>query len=346
MSTIPTPARKDAAGTGRAPGGLVLLYHRIIPLESDPQLMAVRPRHFFQHLEVLRKTAVPMALREMVSRAAEGTLPPRAVAVTFDDGYRDNLVFARPLLEQADVPGTVFVASGYLDGRREFWWDAMERIFLRPGRLPETWQLSLGGQDRRWELNGSSTYSEADYHDRAHWSVLLPNEAGGRQRLYMELCELLRPLGDEVREQVLEELSSWSGVPRSPRATARPLTPEEIVLLTEDGLVEVGAHTATHSVLSTLTPDQQRQELMVGKGRLEEILGRPVTTFSYPFGTRKDYTADTARLTREAGFELACSNFRGVVRSGTDAFQLPRVIVRDCDGDAFARQLEEEFSRA
>jgi peptidoglycan/xylan/chitin deacetylase (PgdA/CDA1 family) len=116
-----------------------------------------------------------------------------------------------------------------------------------------------------------------------------------------------------------------------------------VVRLARGELIEVGAHTVTHSVLSALPAAAQRDEIQRSKAHLEEILGHAVSNFAYPYGTRSDYTAGTVAVVQEAGFASACSNFAGVVRHGTDRFQLPRVLVRNWTGDEFARQLKEWF---
>ena len=117
-------------------------------------------------------------------------------------------------------------------------------------------------------------------------------------------------------------------------------TPEEIRRLREPGLIDIGAHTCTHPMLSRLPLHEQRQEISRSKELLEEIVGNPVEAFSYPFGTRLDYNAETVECVRRSGFHLACSNFEGHVRSSTDPYQLPRYLVRNWDGETFARQLE------
>src|SRR5262245_21479023 len=80
------------------PAGLVLLYHRIVPLDGDPQRLAVTPNHFRQHLSVLKQSCQVMSLVELNARLCGGALPVGAVAITFDDGYGDNVEYAEPLL--------------------------------------------------------------------------------------------------------------------------------------------------------------------------------------------------------------------------------------------------------
>jgi peptidoglycan/xylan/chitin deacetylase (PgdA/CDA1 family) len=92
-------------------------------------------------------------------------------------------------------------------------------------------------------------------------------------------------------------------------------------------------------VLSAHLREAQKREIRLSKQRLEEILNRRVGIFAYPFGARADYTAETVGLVQEAGFACACSNFQGWVRRGTSAYELPRYLARDWDGETFAREL-------
>ena len=110
------------------------------------------------------------------------------------------------------------------------------------------------------------------------------------------------------------------------------------------GPVEVGAHTVTHPVLSAHGRDTQQREIRASKQRLEDILNRRVGIFAYPFGARADYTQETVSLVRDAGFACACSNFEGWVRRGTSAYELPRYLVRDWDGETFARELARWYA--
>jgi peptidoglycan/xylan/chitin deacetylase (PgdA/CDA1 family) len=308
----------------------------VVELPSDPQLLSVTPLHFAEHLEILKNRARPMRLQQLAQAIQDGNLPRRAVVVTFDDGYGDNLLNARPLLARFDIPATVFVTTGYMEREREFWWDELDRLLLQSGKLPESLHLSINGSTCQWELGDTTHYGEEDFLRHRGWNVLHKDDPTPRQRLYRSLCRLLRPLPDGGRRKVLDELFAWAGEEPLCRPSHRPLSPDEVLRLAAGGLVEVGAHTVTHPVLSALPADEQWAEVQGSKTSLEGILDCPVSSFAYPYGSRSDYTAETAGLVQESGFNLACSTFPGVVWRGADRFQLPRLLVRNGDGDEFA----------
>lgn len=329
-------------GSRSTPRALILIYHRVAGLPLDPQLLCVTPQHFAKHLELLRKSYRPMPLQQLIRALQNGNVPDRAVVITFDDGYADSLSSAKPLLQRYDVPATVFVVAGYVGQQREFWWDELERLFLRPGVLPEALCLDMNGT-HQWDMGEAAHYNQQVYEHHRQWNVEEEQDPTHRQRLYRSLCELLRPLPDEERRKLLDELLAWAGAEPTARPTHRALSPEEVIPLAEGGLVEVGAHTMTHPVLSLLPVAAQRDEIQQSKARLEEILGLPVTSFAYPYGTASDYTLETVSLVREVGFACACANFADIVRPSTDHFQLPRVLVRNWDGDELDRRLEGWF---
>ena len=320
------------------PGALILLYHRIADLPTDPQWLSVAPPNFDEHLEVIKKVGVPVALQDLAKSLDTRKLVPKSIVVTFDDGAADNLLTAKPLLKKHAVPATVFVSTGYVQSNREYWWDELDRLLLQPGTLPE--RLELNGLQRAfsWHLTDCQEYSESNHAQHRTWNVSSapPTE---RHRLYKALIDFLLPLLPEERLFFLDELKNWAGNTTT-RNSHRALSPTEIEQLADEGLVEIGAHSVTHSVLAELPLTVQRTEIGQSKKDLEDILGAPIKSFAYPFGTLSDYTEETVRLVKESGFEYACSNFRDVVQPGVDLFQLPRVIVRNWDGNTFENKLE------
>src|SRR5215470_7363439 len=153
------------------PHAIILLYHRVAELQPDPQLLCVSRNHFAEHLDIIRKLGRPTKLGSLDEVVQRRNRTP-AVAVTFDDGYADNLHNAKPLLERYDVPATVFVASGYVTSREEFWWDGLDKIFLQPRNLPRMLDLDINGRSYHWDLGTLSNYDEAAHRQHRGWNVL------------------------------------------------------------------------------------------------------------------------------------------------------------------------------
>jgi peptidoglycan/xylan/chitin deacetylase (PgdA/CDA1 family) len=323
---------------------LILVYHRVTEVPSDPQLLCVAPEHFADQLEVLRQYYQPIQLHQMAKDLQNGVLPHHSIAVTFDDGYADNLYWGKPLLEQYDVPATIFVTTGHIGEQREFWWDELERLFLQPGSLPERLDLDVNGRMHQWELGQAAHYSQEAHKQYRGWNVLEEDDPSPRHHLYRSLCALLRPLTDKERWGILDELIVWTGKDLMGRQTHRALSPDEVLQLDAGDLIEVGSHTVRHPILSKLPIATQRDEIEGSKQHLEDIVGHPVVTFAYPYGSRFDYTSDTVAIVQKVGFICACSNFIDVVWKGSDRFQLPRVLVRDWGAEEFAERLHGYFN--
>ena len=323
---------------------VILMYHRIVQTEHDPRKLSVSPKHFAEHLEILQKYTRPTALQDLLLALQTNRIQPRMVVVTFDDGYANNLYQAKPLLERCDIPATVFVTTRGLELQGRFWQRALERLLLPPRTLPNKLHLSIEGTDHQWELEdasggGEHIDSECSDGDNAAAKSCLTS----RQSLYDSLCRLLAPLPATSRNQLLRELVMWAGMRGTDDDVSRPMTPDELIRLSDGNLVEIGAHTVTHPILSEISADLQRSELTHSKAQLEDILSRPVTNLAYPFGRRSDYTEQTVRLAQESGYMSACSAFPGVIHKRISLYELPRFAVHDWDGETFQRQLASWF---
>ncbi|NIN12696.1 MAG: polysaccharide deacetylase family protein [Gemmatimonadales bacterium] len=275
--------------------------------------MCVSPSHFAQHLAVIRERANPIRLSELVRGLEEDRIPPRAVVVTFDDGYADNLYRAKPLLEQTAVPATVFVITGRIGG--ELWWDELARI-VATASAPNL-SIELPGTGFRWGSGGSAG-------------------SDPRTELLQALQRALQSLGDDARADALAQIrdSLADGTPG--RVTHRCLDADELSALAGGDLIEVGAHSHTHPDLASLTGEDQRREVERSKAALEQLVDRPVQGFSYPHGSFNDASR---RIVRECGFASACGSTPDLSRRRSDLFALPRLFVSDIDGATFAKWL-------
>lgn len=320
-----------------APPPVILMYHRIAQDELDPWKLCVSPQNFAAQMEFIHRRRRLMRLAALIEQLERGQCPRGAVVVTFDDGYRDNLYSALPVLEAFAVPATVFCTAGYVGSDQTFWWDRLASLLLGPEQLPAVLALEAGSEhervDLRIDLGIAARYNAADRaSDRRRQRDDDP--ASARLRFYREVWAWLRPLINADRAAALEQLAQWSAADGGD--APRPLTREQALTLAASPLIEIGAHSMTHAALSTLSPAAQHHEIAQSKAQLEALVGQPVKSFAYPFG---DQSADTAALVRAAGFVSSCTTQANVIRAGADVFQLPRMAVGDGDATTLAKTL-------
>ena len=302
---------------------VILSYHRVAEPEWDPWGLAVSPRNFAEQLDVLQRTRTILALDELVNRLERGTLPPDAVAVSFDDGYRDNLTVAKPLLESYGIAATVFIATGAIGADIGFWWDELAdmvlgapeiRGVLRSCDLPIELSAIEDTDDRRWRVEAGAVSS--------------------RQVLYIEAWRRLKAADEDARTAAMAEFRDVLGR-ATPKPDALPMGEEELVSLIDGGLIGIGAHTVHHPALSSIPRDRQQAEILESRRACREIAGDAVRGFAYPYGDRSRPVIESVRA---CGFAWACSTESTAI-AGHDIHDLPRVQVLDWDGDTFSDKL-------
>jgi peptidoglycan/xylan/chitin deacetylase (PgdA/CDA1 family) len=301
---------------------LILGYHRIAEVQHDPYSLCVSPRHFEEHLKILQKLTNPISLQELVHTLENGNLPSRPVVVTFDDGYADNLNHAKPLLDRYRIPATVFMVTGNMG--RMFWWDELKHSLLSPQGLPERLKISFNDFTFEWGFRKSDFENSANDGFR-HKELLL-------WTLYKKLLSM----SYEERNKVIAYLCDWSNFKPKGSSPCRAMTADEIVELVSGGLIDVGAHTVSHPVLSELAAAEQRSEIMQSKKILEKILKGKLKSFSYPHGFP---SKETIAIVRDSGFTCACASHNDVAWRRSDCFQLPRFWVQEWDDEKFSKWL-------
>lgn len=309
------------------PKPLILMYHRIADDPIDNWGLSVSPVHFEEHLRLIRRTRHALPLREFVKRQMAGTLRADAVALTFDDGYVDNLFSGKPRLAAADVPATIFLATGYLDRPGEFWWDELARLILRETG-PRSFDLTVRKERMHFGFAAESRECDFGAKDEAPSTI--------RRAILTAIWQAMRRLEDEERESTMTELRSIFSVRCSRVDRGRAMTREEVRRLVMDGLITIGAHTVTHPVLSELAAADCAREISESKITCEALTGVPVEGFAYPFG---DFDAKARGAVMAAGFTFACSAWYDPTVAMSDVFALPRIHVHNWDGDAFERAL-------
>ncbi len=272
----------------------ILTYHGILPGHDYMRPLEPTLATFDWHMELLSRYFNPLSLSEALSRMRYGELPERAVCITFDDGYANNVVQALPVLKRWRVPATVFIATNFLNGGRMWNDSVLEALRVVDDTKFDLQELGLDVYDIDG-LHKRRVAAEAIIREIKHWPP-------------------------EKRSQAVEMIES--------RVGSLPcdlmMTDQQVRELSENG-VEIGAHTKSHPILSTLSQDESKQEILGSKTYLEALLGQKVRHFAYPNGRPGiDYSIEHRDMVEAAGFESAVSTHWGVASKTSDRWQLPR----------------------
>ncbi len=291
----------------------VLLYHRVIDLDSDPQLLAVDVDRFDEHIRCIKDNYRIIRFDDDWRDVKE-----KSIVITFDDGYADNYLYALPILEKYKVPATIFVSTENLDTTNEMWWDELEALILLNNDLPEHVEL-LG------EFLDLST-KEAIYNS------------------YLESHRILKALDADMRRAELKKLQNKLAPHDYPRTNYRLMTSHELKEMSKSEFITIGGHTVTHSCLANQSLDKQKWEIEKSKAQIESIIGKMLEVFSYPFGSANDYTNDTADIVGSVGYKKAGIVKDGLAFNNTDAMRIPRNLIRNLDMQNFEKRLREIWS--
>ncbi len=289
----------QVASPGGANGRLsVLILHRVLAQPDRLFPDEIDADRFDAICRWVRIWFTVLPLDEAAKRLRSGSLPARALAITFDDGYADNHDVALPILTRHGLSATFFIATGFLDGGR-MWNDTLVEAVRRTS-LPELDLRDMLGADHG--LHALRTDGE---RRQAIDSII-------RQAMY---------LGSPRRDAVVQRVAEQCGVTLP---TDLMLTSAEVLALRAAGM-QIGAHTASHPILAGLDAAAARQEMVDSKSALENMLSERIGLFAYPSGKPgRDYSAQSVAIAREVGFDAAVSTAWGAANRTTDPLQIPR----------------------
>lgn len=302
----------------------VVTFHRVLdrakqgPYLFDEGVVDASPAEFERHIRAISRFFTPIVSDDLI-RALDGQrLPPNPILVTFDDGYKDNLEVALPILQRYGVRATFFIATHYLSARRMFWWDRINYVVKRSPQaklrlsIPHDLELSIASDTERTR----------------------------------SIDTLLRIVKTQVGldlEQFLDALALAARVPYNDRldrelADAALMTWDEVRQMRRAGM-DIQSHTRTHRVLQTLDLPQLHSELSGSRADLERELDAPITSISYPVGHRLDDDSIIRDALHVAGYKLGFTNATGThrVAAGNDRYDVRRLACEVGTPDALFR---------
>lgn len=280
----------------------ILTYHRVLQ-QPDPLLDSeIDLASFRWQMRLLAEHFNVLPLPEALQRMWQGTLPARAVCLSFDDGYRSVYELALPVLQEFGLSATVFTTTAFLENG-SMWND---RILEAVRRLPE------GALD--WQALGLPRALLPDTPDMGH-------DPDYRAHLATILNDHVKYLPPAERHRVIDALERYTG---QAQETDLMLDHAMTVELARAGM-EIGGHTETHPILSRLADEQARHEIVDNKHALEQLVGRPLRLFAYPNGKPGfDFDQRHVAMVREAGYLAAFTTASGSAGPEHEHYQIPR----------------------
>ncbi len=299
----------------------ILMYHRILP-ENDPRFaqeepgMIVTPASFHQHLKELKQLFELLPLSEWIERRNGGTsLPKRACAITFDDGWLDNYEFALPILQQEHVPATLFAVSDMIGTHTQFWPNRVARLI---SKRPD------------WRRQNALDWIPRASGDFANNTYSLDQSVSSEQ--LASIIVQLKKISDAELKQRLDESERQLGL--TPVDSPALVDWDQLRAMQNSGLVEIGSHTCNHFRLTAdLSSDVAEQEIVQSKRMLEQQLDRPVNLFCYPNGDSTSHAVDLVAR----HYTAAVTTQRGINTANTAPHQLLRVGMHEHVSDTPAK---------
>lgn len=308
----------------------ILMYHRVAAPDYDPWRLSVSPANFADQMRVLKATRNVLALDALIAGLRDGSLPPRATAITFDDGYQDNLIEAVPILERFEMAATIFPVMSAIDSGQPFWWDELAELILGN---PEPRRLDIAtGADRLQVHWGQREPDEGAWHADQPPRTL-------RQAAYLKAWQSLQALGDVERGVALERIRDQlmtGGADLEPLSGAIPMTRRMLAECLARG-VELGGHGCSHVPLPALDDPAAMAEIAGGRAELAEFAGRQAAGFAYPHG---EHDGRIRALVRDAGYKFALATREDLVEPrNNDLYALPRIAVGDHGGEELCNRI-------
>jgi peptidoglycan/xylan/chitin deacetylase (PgdA/CDA1 family) len=274
----------------------ILMYHKVGPNPSPYFGASVSPDTFEKQIHFFLKHYRIVALEELVNlHKFEGR--KAIISITFDDGYQGVYRWAFPVLKKYNVPATIFLTTGFTDTHKIIWHDYLAWILYAAKKKFRANPTSLTGLPEEVAvpvkdilLSGDEDYLNIQLLREIALSLKYITDEG-RGRIFDRLTELL---AIEVPLEFERAMLSWDEIREMSRHN-----------------IYFGAHTKTHPVLSNLSSERAKSEIVGSKTEIENYIQTAVTTFAYPFGKEGDFTEENVSQIQDCGLKLACTAIRG-----------------------------------
>lgn len=293
---------------------VILAYHRVSPLNDRDYLlreMIVDPVSFEKQMLFLIKNYTVVSLNKFLGILECDRNQSNYAVITFDDAYLDSYEYAFPILKKYNLSATIFVPTDFIETGRHFWWDRLANILVSSNKQ----SLLLNWKDKRYNLKiGGNVFTI---------------------KAFKKLCYLFKFARNKEKEGLLNLVSKNLNVVET-NSYPSNLTWRNIREMSQNN-ISFGAHTHTHSAVSSVSDSEFKEELLSPKETLENRLNQAITAFAYPYGEKSDFNIQSVNAIKQLGYKVALTMIQRPIISNDDLFVLPRIGIGGYDTEEIFR---------
>jgi peptidoglycan/xylan/chitin deacetylase (PgdA/CDA1 family) len=265
--------------------GSILMFHRVCPEVTSPRLrgnsgLEVTPEYLEKLIIYFSSKGYEfLSLDDVYKRLSEKKFKKKFLAFTFDDGYADNYEFAYPILKKHGIPSTIYLSTNYPDHKIGPWWCSLEELLLKNDSL----NFDLAQKTYKFK------------------TVTLPD----KEEAFIKIRYLLMAGREDNPGSRINEFFSFFHIDPAELAKELMLSWEQIIELSKDPRIDFGAHTINHFPLNKLSQEIIKHEVLESQKKIESMIQRKVSHFSYPFGSNDEVNEREFAILKECGFKTS-----------------------------------------
>lgn len=297
----------------------IVLYHGVYPYIDNWGIFNYRkkfitPGAFRKQMVWIKKKFEILPLSRLVELiVSQKGFPKRSIAITLDDGYKNNFDYVFPILQELNIPATIFLTTDFVDQKGPLWVDMLEYAIGNTS-LP-SFILTVYGKEKNFKTSSFEEKRQTDNFLRSYLKKISRNDAN------ILLESIIEKTGKDLRKTIAS-------------SPYKALDWKEIRQMQDNGIA-FGSHTLSHPILSNINYFEQEGEILLSKKRLDENGITPLPIFAYPNGQPQDFTKDTVNILKKTGFIASLTTLTGAVESDSDPFMLPRFTMDGTDSQYF-----------
>ena len=293
---------------------LVLCYHKVCNVSNDWNNISIPIDSFYEQMKYIKNNFNVIELDKIKDNIDD----ENAICITFDDRYDDCYKNVLPIIDELNIPITIFISTKCIDTLNEDWCNEISYLILQGFNYP----FSFVYQDNDYNITFKTKTIEQ------------------RKSFHKQIEKIMMCCNQQTRTKLLNKIRKWSECCHdNKRNNFHMLNKKQIQILSKNKLVTIGAHTVNHPLLGSLSVDEQKKEINGSLMTLKNIIKQNVNAFAYPFGGRESYSLETIKILKKQGIDIAFTTTYKRKNKNFSLYEIPRVCINESNLNEFIEKI-------